>query len=139
MAPRKGESPVRKLKPASREWMKVFGEAAAGIEGGEQRKMFGYPALFARGKLAASLHETGMVLRLPEAERESFLRLEGAKQFEPMPGRIMREYVVAPSTLSKRPDEVSAWLRKAFAYASALPEKSGARGQSKARKPRGQG
>jgi TfoX/Sxy family transcriptional regulator of competence genes len=119
----RSSSPVKKWRPPPPEWISVFTEAAQGLEGAQQRKMFGYPAAFVNGHMLAGLHEAGLVLRLPDGERET-LRALGAKPFEPMPGRIMHEYVVAPPTLATRPAEVSKWLRKAFAYASSLPSKT---------------
>jgi TfoX/Sxy family transcriptional regulator of competence genes len=124
MARSKSASPVRKWKPASEEWVRVFTKAADAIPEAEQRKMFGYPAAFVHGNMFAGLHESGLVLRLPEKDREEFVKLSGAKQFEPMPGRPMREYVVAPEKLASRPAEVQSWLRKAFTYAASLPVKA---------------
>lgn len=91
---------------------------------GEARRMFGYPCLFINGNMFAGLFETGLFLRLPEAERKEFLRLKGATRFEPLPGRVMREYVVAPPALAGQPEELKVWLHKALAYGSTLPEKS---------------
>jgi len=85
--------------------------------------MFGYSCVFARGNMFAGLHEAGMVLRLPDEERTEFLRLKGAKQFEPMPGRVMREYVVVPKGLLKSPEELRVWVEKSLAYVSSLPAK----------------
>jgi len=129
----KNESPVSKWKPASAEWVRVFGEAVGGLSGAEQRKMFGYPAAFVNGNMFAGLHENGLVLRLPDPDREALLKLPGAKPFEPMPGRPMREYVVAPSAFMTSPAEVKAWLRKSLAYGSSLPPKRASRKEAKAR------
>src|SRR5215468_1199035 len=123
----KSVSPVKKWKPASEEWVRVFTIAADAIPEAEQRKMFGYPAAFVNGNMFAGLHEAGLVLRLPEKERGEFLKLGGARPFEPMPGRPMREYVVAPQDLASKPAEVQSWLRKAFAYGASLPAKATAR------------
>jgi len=120
----KSVSPVKKWKPASEEWVRVFTKAADAIPEAERRKMFGYPAAFVNGNMFAGLHESGLVLRLPENDREEFLKLGGAKQFEPMPGRPMRGYVVASEKLASRPAEVQSWLRRAFTYAASLPPKA---------------
>ncbi len=95
-----------------------------------QRKMFGFPAAFANGNLFMGLFEDRMMLRLPEGERVKFLALEGARVFEPMPGRPMREYVLVPPALMSRPAGLRAWIAKARDYAAGLPNKAGA-----ARKP----
>jgi TfoX/Sxy family transcriptional regulator of competence genes len=71
----------------------------------------------------AGLHEAGMVLRLPDEQRAEFLRLKGAAQFEPMPGRVMREYVVVPKVLLNAPEQLRTWVEKSFTYVSSLPAK----------------
>src|SRR5262249_51621731 len=130
----KSARPMPKWKPAPEAWVRLFGEIVGGLEKAEPRKMFGYPAAFVNGNLFAGLHSGGVVLRLPEAEREAFLaKVRGAKPFEPMPGRTMREYVVGPESLADRPAEARAWIRKALAYGSTLPAKAAARKKSKSR------
>ena len=110
-----------KWKPASARWVTAFAAASRGL--GEPRKMFGYPAAFANGNMFAGLHEVGLILRLPEREREAFLRRDGARRFEPLPGRVMREYVVAPEPLADQSAALRRWLETAFGYASSLPAK----------------
>jgi len=112
---------MKKWGPAPEKWVTAFAAASKGL--GEPRKMFGYSAAFVKGNMFAGLHEVGLVMRLPEKERERFLGLAGAHQFEPMPGRVMREYVVAPEALADQPRAVRSWLTKAFRYASSLPAK----------------
>jgi TfoX/Sxy family transcriptional regulator of competence genes len=65
----------------------------------QQRKMFGYPAAFVNSNMFMGLFAESMLIRLPEELRDSLLELPGAKVFEPMPGRAMREYVVLPPAL----------------------------------------
>lgn len=89
----------------------------------ERRKMFGYPAAFLSGNMFAGLHQSNVVVRLPEPHRAEFLRIEGAQQFEPMPGRPMREYVVAPASMVSKPDELGIWIGRALEYASSLAPK----------------
>ncbi len=115
-------SPVRKWGPAPVAWLRVFSDVSAGL--GESRKMFGYPCAFVNGNMFAGLHEVGLVIRLPETERQTFLKLKGASQFEPMPGRFMREYVVAPADMAGHPEVVAKWIRKAYEYGSSLPAKA---------------
>ena len=103
----------------------------------ERRTMFGYPCAFVHGNMFAGLHQDAMVLRLPEAEREA---MPGARPFEPMPGRFMREYVVVPSVILASGTELKAWAGKALAYAASLPRKKKAAAKCaskpKAGKPR---
>jgi len=114
---------MKKWKPAPREAVAAFETATFGLPAAEPRKMFSYSCVFAKGNMFAGLHEAGMVLRLPEEQREEFLRLKDAKQFEPMPGRVMREYVVVPKVLLESPERLRAWVEKALAYVSSLPAK----------------
>ena len=67
--------------------------------------------------------EAGMILLLPDEQRTEFLRLEGAKQFEPMPGRVMREYVVVPKVLLNAPEQLRSWVKKSLDYVLSFPAK----------------
>jgi TfoX/Sxy family transcriptional regulator of competence genes len=89
----------------------------------ERRQMFGYPAAFVNGNLAAGLHQEQVIVRLPEAERKVLLAKPGARIFEPMPGRPMTEYVVLPPGLVAKAPALRSWIFKAVAYTRALPPK----------------
>jgi TfoX/Sxy family transcriptional regulator of competence genes len=114
---------MKKWKPAPAEAVAAFEAATSSLAGAEPRKMFGYSCVFAKGNMFAGLHEAGMVLRLPYEQRTEFLRLKGAEQFEPMPGRVMREYVVVPGVLLRAPEKLRMWVEKSLAYVSSLPAK----------------
>ena len=88
----------------------------------EHRKMFGYPTCFVNGNLMGGLHQSDMILRLPESDREALLA-EGGRPFEPMAGRPMREYVVAPEAMLDDHLRLQDWIAKSLAYASSLPPK----------------
>jgi TfoX/Sxy family transcriptional regulator of competence genes len=98
----------------------------------ERRKMFGYPAAFVGGNLFMSLFQDSLVLRLPEDVRTSFLRIDGSAAFEPMPGRPMREYVVAPPALVARPRSLAPWIERSLAYARSIPPKAAKRSAARA-------
>ena len=104
------------------ELVERFHEAAAGIDGLEFRKMFGYPAGFVGGNLATSMLEMSFIVRLPEDERQERLA-DGWAQFEPMPGRTMREYVVLPEAIAVDPAQAHRWMERAAAYVRTLPPK----------------
>jgi TfoX/Sxy family transcriptional regulator of competence genes len=114
---------MKKWKPAPGEAVAASEAATSGFHGAEPRKMFGYSCVFAKGHMFAGLHEAGMVLRLPDEQRAEFLRLKGAEQFEAMPGRVMREYVVVPGVLLNAPEQLRAWVEKSLAYVLSLPTK----------------
>ena len=129
---------MKKWKPAPAGAVAAFKAATSGLAGAEPRKMFGYSCVFAEGKMFAGLHEAGMVLRLPDEPRAEFLRLKGAEQFEPMPGRVMREYVVVPEVLLRAPEKLRMWVEKSLAYVSSLPAKpkKGSSGSKRAKSPK---
>ena len=89
----------------------------------ERKLMFGYAAGFVGGNMFAGLHEQNLILRLADAARHELLKLPGAKIFEPMPGRAMREYVVTPRLVMDDEPALRKWIRRAFDYASSLPPK----------------
>lgn len=94
----------------------------------ERRKMFGYPAVFVKGNMAAGLHQDGLVLRLAEADREELVAA-GGRPFEPMPGRVMSGYVVAPQALASKTAALRGWLERSIAFAAALPAKAKKKGK----------
>lgn len=99
-----------------------FHEAVLGIEGVELRKMFGFPAAFVGGNMAAGLHQETVMVRLPEDERQARLA-DGWSLFEPMPGRPMREYVALPAEIAADPAAARHWIDRAAAYTASLPPK----------------
>src|SRR6266446_6251642 len=110
-------SPASKWKPASKAWTEAFQAAIADDTRIEQRKMFGYPAAFVRGKMAAGLHQHGLVLRLADSDREELMGL-GGRPFEPMPGRVMGGFALAPAAFAAAPSELRGWLDRAIRHAS---------------------
>ena len=113
-----------KWRKASESVVKLFGELAAVLPPDvERRKMFGLPCVFVNGQLFAGVHQDNIMMRLSEADRATFLALDGAARFEPMPGRPMREYVVIPQAMLAAPDQILPWLDKSCAYARTIPPK----------------
>jgi TfoX/Sxy family transcriptional regulator of competence genes len=110
-------------KKASAETVERFHEAVAGIEGVEVRKMFGYPAAFVGGNMAAGVFGDTLLARLPEADRAERLA-EGWSPFEPMPGRPMREYVALPEAVAADPLETRHVMERAAEYVRTLPPKA---------------
>src|SRR5947209_2552382 len=87
-----------------------------------RKPMFGYPALFLNGNMFAGTFQDKIVARLAEDARERALR-SGAKPFEPMPGRPMKEYVVVPAADVAKPAALAKWIALAHGHAATLPEK----------------
>jgi len=119
---KKKKSPPRmpKWKPAPQDWIEAFDSALP--SGVERRKMFGYPAAFVNGNMAAGLHQDDLVLKLEEKDRAALLKA-GGKPFVVM-GRTMGAFVVAPSDFKSKPAELKKWLVRSVAYAASLPAKA---------------
>lgn len=105
------------------ELVDLFERAVPHGPGIGRRKMFGYPAAFVNGHLFAGLHQESFVVRLPEADRERARAEHGARAFEPMAVRQMREYVVVPASVLGEPRTLAAWLARAMRCAGSLPPK----------------
>ena len=115
-----GMDPWRKPEA---EMVDRFHEAAAGIEGLDIRKMFGFPAGFVGGNMAVGLHQDTLIVRLPDDERRERLE-QGWQQFEPMPGRPMREYLALPEAIAADASEARRWMERAADYVRTLPPKA---------------
>src|SRR5947209_11640443 len=74
-----------------------------------RKPMFGYPALFLNGNMFAGTFQDKVVARLAETERERAIKA-GAKRFEPMPGRPMKEYVTLPAADVAKPAALEKWI-----------------------------
>ena len=88
-----------------------------------RKPMFGYPALYLNGNMFAGTFQDTIVTRLSESDRTKALKA-GAKQFEPMAGRPMKEYVVVPAADVDKPAALAKWIERARTYAETLPEKT---------------
>jgi len=89
----------------------------------EKRQMFGYPCAFVNGNMFTGLHQEALIVRLGEDDRKRLIDEAGAKQFEPMPGRAMREYVALPQALLDDRARLTEIIAAAKEFASALPPK----------------
>src|SRR6266481_1285947 len=86
-----------KGEPSPPELIERLARLAPTVAGIEQRKMFGYPALFLNGNMLAGLFGYGVVLRLPQPERHALIAAGQAVPFVAMGGRVMREWASSTS------------------------------------------
>lgn len=107
--------------------------------GAERRKMFGYPCCFVNGNMFTGLFGNDLHVRLSAEDQAKLLAQPGARAFEPMPGRVMKGYILVPRDMHAKPDELRRWVDKAFGYAGSLPPKQkkdkAAKAPAKAAKP----
>jgi TfoX/Sxy family transcriptional regulator of competence genes len=112
-----------KFKPAPEAVVTLFHAAIAGLPNLESRKMFGYPCAFVNGQMLIGVLGDRIMLRLSDQDPAQFLKLPGAKPFEPMPGRSMREYVELPPNMMNSPAQFKRWLKLGLEYVGTLPPK----------------
>src|SRR5262249_48505342 len=122
-----------KSKPARRKmpkWTKPPAELVALHERitatnprAERRQMFGCPIATVNGNMFFSVHQSTLVARLSESDRESLFEKQLATPFSPMPGMTMKEYVCLHAQVVRDPKRVRQWFDRAFAYAETLPPK----------------
>lgn len=124
MPARSKVSKMRKFQPASEAVVSLFHTTVAGLPDVELRKMFGYPCAFVNGQMLTGVFGDRILLRLSETDRTRFLELPGAKVFEPIPGRAMREYVECPAHVMESPVHLSRWLKRGYEYVGTLPPKA---------------
>ena len=91
--------------------------------GVSRSKMFGMPSVKVNGKAFAGLSQDKMVFKLAEAERLAALKLAGARLFEPMAGRAMKEWVEVPVGQVAE-DTLQQLAEASLNYVSKLTEKS---------------
>jgi hypothetical protein len=89
--------------------------------GVSKSKMFGMSSLMVNGKAFAGLDGERMIFKLPVEVRSQTLGLEGARLFEPMAGRPMKEWVAVPVAQAERWQELAA---DALKYVKLLAEKA---------------
>ncbi len=122
-----------KWKKTSPQILDIFDHVAPEGKSVEKRKMFGYPCRFMNNNMFMGVHgEKSIFLRLSDRDREEFLKLDEAKRFEPMPGRIMKEYVVIPQWMLENRVLLNDWVKKSLTYVSSLPPKVRKKGKKKA-------
>jgi TfoX/Sxy family transcriptional regulator of competence genes len=81
----------------------------------------GYTSL--NGNMFTLLHSSGrLAIRLPEGEREKFLKKYKTTLFEAY-GAVMKEYVAVPDELLKKPAELKKYFDLSYEYAKTLKPK----------------
>ena len=68
------------------------------------------------------LHQSQLAIRLPEGEREKFLKKHKTSLFEAY-GTVMKEYVSVPDGLLSKTEELRKYLEISYAYAKTLKAK----------------
>jgi TfoX/Sxy family transcriptional regulator of competence genes len=89
----------------------------------QSRPMFGNRAAFVNGQMFLALFGSQVAVRLSDPDRVELLKQPGTSDFEPMPGRPMKEYVVLPEAWRKSRRKAALWVSRSLDWASGLPPK----------------
>jgi len=91
-----------------------------------ERKGAHNPYTSVNGNMFSLLHSPDgrLALRLPEDEREKFLKKHKTALFEAY-GMVMKEYVAVPEALLAKTKELQKYLAISFVYAKTLKPKPG--------------
>ncbi|HLV89196.1 MAG TPA: TfoX/Sxy family protein [Candidatus Sulfotelmatobacter sp.] len=87
-----------------------------------ERKGDANPYTSLNGNMFTLLHQSKLALRLPEEEREKFLKKYKTSLFEAY-GTVMKEYVAVPDGLLAKTNELKKYLEMSYAYAKTLKPK----------------
>ena len=112
------------------EWKKATAEVGAILDGAmrdfahERRVMFGAPCYFLNGNMYAGVYGDSVFVRVSPADRQEALASgEGAAVLEPVPRRVMKDYVMVPPSALTDAESLRSWLGRAFTYVSTVPPK----------------
>lgn len=90
----------------------------------QSRKMFGCPSYFVKGNMFIGALGKDIFTRLsPQDIEDTLKRFPKAKRFEPIPGRVMKQYVILPQSIYNKKNIFSKLLRKSISYVRSLPPK----------------
>lgn len=106
------------------ELVERFESVAVGRPDVERKLVFGYPCLFVGGNMVTGLHEGDWFVRLGPAETSALLALDGARPFEPMPGRPMTGYTLLPTSVVADDGTLGAWVDRSIDFGATLPPKA---------------
>lgn len=87
-----------------------------------ERKGDANPYTSLNGNMFTLLHQSRLAIRLPEEEREKFLKKYKTTLFEAY-GTVMKEYVAVPDDLLPKTSELKKYLDLSYTYAKALKPK----------------
>jgi TfoX/Sxy family transcriptional regulator of competence genes len=87
-----------------------------------ERKGDANPYTSLNGNMFTLLHQSRLAIRLPEDEREKFLKKYKTKLFEAY-GAVMKEYVAVPDDLLENTKELKKYLNLSYDYAKTLKPK----------------
>jgi TfoX/Sxy family transcriptional regulator of competence genes len=111
-------------------WERMSQEAAQRLEAMvkplacQKKPMFGHEVYWVNGNMFAGVFQSSLFFRLsPDDQREFLGKYKDAKQFEPMEGRPMKDYVVMPESVLVDSNATIEWMKRSYDFTASLPEK----------------
>jgi TfoX/Sxy family transcriptional regulator of competence genes len=90
----------------------------------QKKPMFGHEVYRVNGNMFAGVFQSGLFFRLSPADQREFMgKYKDAKQFEPMEGRPMKDYIVIPGSVLSDSKALDEWVKRSYDYTVSLPEK----------------
>ncbi len=90
----------------------------------KKKKMFGCPVYFASDNMVAGVFGNDIFIRLSGEDKKKIIsENDEIMPFEPVKGRIMKEYVILPDSIYNDPEKFPELLRISYDHASSLPGK----------------
>ena len=90
----------------------------------QKKPMFGHEVYWVNGNMFAGVFQDSIFFRLSARDQTELLgKFKDAKQFEPMAGRPMKDYVVVPESVLGDKELVNAWMKRSYDFTASLPEK----------------
>lgn len=90
----------------------------------QKKPMFGHEVYWVNGNMFAGVFQSSLFFRLSPQDQKEFLEKYGdAKQFEPMAGRPMKDYIVIPESVQGDSKAVGEWMKRSYYFTASLPAK----------------
>jgi len=112
--------PAKKKNPPSAE--EVLYDKLIATNPKIERKGDANPYTSLNGNMFTLLHQSRLAIRLPDDEREKFLKKYKTTLFEAY-GTVMKEYVAVPESLVENTQELKKYLDLSYEYAKTLKPK----------------
>lgn len=111
-----------KMPKAGPEVTAAFRELVRDAPGVALKPMFGNLSAFVNGNMFAGVFGDDLFVRLPDEEAAE-VKAGGGRDFEPMPGRAMKGYVLVPADWRSNPSSVTPLVERALQLTAELPAK----------------
>ena len=114
---------MEKFVKTSESTIKVFEELTSNIQC-EHKKMFGYPCLFVNGNMFCGTFADKIFVRIKIEQQKAWKdRYKEIKEFEPMRGKKMKEYLEIIGVEDKR-EIIKVMITDSIEYMKTLKDKT---------------